>query len=78
MILPLYSIPAIVVILWTARFYEKRLPAQSVSTADMIPDWKLAGTRFGLDQLISPIANTSGIILVNAAGGGWIHLPSDG
>jgi sterol desaturase/sphingolipid hydroxylase (fatty acid hydroxylase superfamily) len=79
MILPLYSIPAIAVILWIARFYEKRLPAESEqSSADIIVDWKLAATRIGLDQLISPIANASGIILVNAAGGGWIHLRSDG
>jgi sterol desaturase/sphingolipid hydroxylase (fatty acid hydroxylase superfamily) len=78
MFLPLYSIPAIAVFLWIARLYEKRLPAQSVSTTDMILDWKLAGTRSGLDQLILPMANASGIILVNAAGGGWIHLRSDG
>jgi sterol desaturase/sphingolipid hydroxylase (fatty acid hydroxylase superfamily) len=78
MILPLYSIPVIAVIVWNVRFYEKRLPAQSVSTTDMILDWKLAGTRIGLDQLILPIANASGIILVNATGGGWIHLRSDG
>jgi sterol desaturase/sphingolipid hydroxylase (fatty acid hydroxylase superfamily) len=79
MILPLYIIPAIAVILWIARFYEKRLPAESEqSSAEIIMDWKLAATRIGLDQLISPIASASGIILVNAAGGGWIHLRSDG
>jgi hypothetical protein len=49
MFLPLYSIPAIAVILWITRLYEKRLPAQSEqSNADIIVDWKLAGTRIGL------------------------------
>jgi sterol desaturase/sphingolipid hydroxylase (fatty acid hydroxylase superfamily) len=79
MILSLYSIPAIAAILWVARFSEKRFPAESEqSTAEVIVDWKLAATRIGLDQLISPIANASGIMLVNAAGGGWFHLRSDG
>ena len=79
MIVPLYCIPAIAVILWIVRFYEKRLPAESEqSSAEIVVDWKLAATRIGLDQLISPIANVSALMLVNAGGGGWIHLPSDG
>jgi len=79
MIFPLYSIPAIAVILWIVRYFEKRLPAESEqSTAEIIVDWKLAATRIGIDQLISPITTASGIILVNAAGGGWINLRSDG
>jgi hypothetical protein len=39
---------------------------------------EVAATRIGLDQVVWPVANASRIILVNAAGGGWIHLPFDG
>jgi sterol desaturase/sphingolipid hydroxylase (fatty acid hydroxylase superfamily) len=79
MILSLYSIPAIAVILWIVRYFEKKLPAQSEqSNADIIVDWKLAATRIGIDQLISPVTTASGIMLVNAMGGGWISLRADG
>jgi sterol desaturase/sphingolipid hydroxylase (fatty acid hydroxylase superfamily) len=62
-----------------ARQFEKRSPAEpDQSIADVIVDWKLAGLRFGLGQLLSPVKNACAIMLVNAAGGGWIHLRSDG
>jgi sterol desaturase/sphingolipid hydroxylase (fatty acid hydroxylase superfamily) len=79
MLVPLWSIPVIAAILWLARFYEKRVPVErEQSSAAVIADWKLAYLRIGISQLLFPITGASAIIIVNAAGGGWIHLRSDG
>jgi sterol desaturase/sphingolipid hydroxylase (fatty acid hydroxylase superfamily) len=79
MALPLWSVPAIAVILWIARFCEKRYPVESEQpNAAIIVDWKLAAIRIGMDQLIAPLTSASGIMIVNAAGGGWFRLRSDG
>jgi sterol desaturase/sphingolipid hydroxylase (fatty acid hydroxylase superfamily) len=79
MVVPLWSIPVIAVILCIARFYEKRLPVEpEQSRAAVIADWKLAYLRIGMSQLLLPITGSFIIIIVNAAGGGWIHLRSDG
>jgi sterol desaturase/sphingolipid hydroxylase (fatty acid hydroxylase superfamily) len=78
-VFPLWSVPAIAAILWIARFCEKRYPAESEQpSAAIIVDWKLAAIRIGLDQLIAPLTSVSGIMIVNAMGGGWFHLRSDG
>jgi sterol desaturase/sphingolipid hydroxylase (fatty acid hydroxylase superfamily) len=62
-----------------ARQFEKRLPIEpEQSTAEIIVDWKLAGLRLVLGRLLSPVTNVCTLILVNAAGGGWIHLRCDG
>jgi sterol desaturase/sphingolipid hydroxylase (fatty acid hydroxylase superfamily) len=62
-----------------ARQFEKRSPIEpEQSTAEIIVDWKLAGLRLILGRLLSPVTNVCTLILVNAAGGGWIHLRSDG
>ena len=78
MVFPLYSVPAIAAILWIARFCEKRFPAGEQPSAEVILDWKLAALRIGINQVLSPITAACGMMLVNAAGGGWIHLRSDG
>jgi sterol desaturase/sphingolipid hydroxylase (fatty acid hydroxylase superfamily) len=75
----IYSTVLIVVILLVTRQFEKRDPIEAEqSTADVIVDWKLAGLRWGLSQLVTPVRNACAIMIVNAAGGGWIHLRSDG
>jgi sterol desaturase/sphingolipid hydroxylase (fatty acid hydroxylase superfamily) len=62
-----------------ARQFEKRNPIEpEQSTAEIIVDWKLTGLRLVLGKLLSPVTNVCTLILVNAAGGGWIHLRSDG
>jgi sterol desaturase/sphingolipid hydroxylase (fatty acid hydroxylase superfamily) len=44
----------------------------------VIGDWKFAALRIGINQLISPLTAACGIMVVNATGGGWFHLRSDG
>jgi sterol desaturase/sphingolipid hydroxylase (fatty acid hydroxylase superfamily) len=67
------------VVFLIARQFEKRSPIEpDQSTAEVIVDWKLAGVRYALGQLLSPVKNTCAMMLVNAAGGGWIHLRSEG
>jgi sterol desaturase/sphingolipid hydroxylase (fatty acid hydroxylase superfamily) len=79
MIFPLWSTPTIVVIVWAAWFLQRKFPLEhEQSTAAVIADWKLAGLRVGITQLIGPVTAASGIMIINAMGGGWIHLRSDG
>ena len=69
----------LIVILLIARQFEKRTPLDSKqSTVEVIMDWKLAGVKLGMNQLLSPLTAASGVMIVNAMGGGWIHLRSDG
>lgn len=41
-------------------------------------DWKLTLTRIGMDQLIAPLMGVTGVLIINAAGGGLFHLRSEG
>ena len=67
------------VILLVARQFEKRSPIErDQSTADVIVDWKLSGLNFATKQLLVPATNACAMMVVNAAGGGWINLRSDG
>jgi sterol desaturase/sphingolipid hydroxylase (fatty acid hydroxylase superfamily) len=69
----------LVVVVLIARQFEKRSPIETEqSTAAVIVDWKLGGLRLVLSKLLSPVKNACIIMLVNVAGGGWIHLRSDG
>jgi len=75
----IYSTVLICVVLLTTRQFEKRHPIEAEqSTTDVIVDWKLAGLRWVASQPLTPLKNTCAIMIVNAAGGGWIHLRSDG
>jgi sterol desaturase/sphingolipid hydroxylase (fatty acid hydroxylase superfamily) len=66
-------------VLLVARQFERKFPLDSKqSSAAVIVDWKLAALKFGINQLLSPVTTACGIMLINAAGGGWIHLRSDG
>ena len=78
MVFPLWCVPAVAVIVWAAWFCERKFPATDQPMAAVLLDWKLAATRFGIDQLIFPVAGASGIMIVNVMGGGWVHLRSDG
>jgi sterol desaturase/sphingolipid hydroxylase (fatty acid hydroxylase superfamily) len=75
----IYSMVTIVAILLIARHFEKRFPLDSEqSTAAVSVDWKLTALNIGINKLLSPVTSACAIILVNAAGGGWFHLRSDG
>lgn len=76
---PLWSTPAIAVIVWAALLLQKKIPVEpEQSTAAVIRDSKLAGLRVGITQLIVPLTAVSGIMIINTMGGGWIQLRSDG
>jgi sterol desaturase/sphingolipid hydroxylase (fatty acid hydroxylase superfamily) len=69
----------LVVVLLIARQFEKRSPAETEqSNASVIVDWKLAALKFGMNKLVSPVAAVCSIMVINAAGGSWIYLRSDG
>ena len=69
----------IIVIFLIVRQFERRLPIEKAqSTVEIIVDWKLAFLRLTTSQLLSPVAGAWALMLVNATGGGWIHLRSDG
>jgi sterol desaturase/sphingolipid hydroxylase (fatty acid hydroxylase superfamily) len=79
MIFPLWSVPVIAVILWIMRFCEKKFPVNlDHYSPEVAVDWKLAFLRIGINQLIAPVTASCAIMLINATGGGWIHLRSDG
>jgi sterol desaturase/sphingolipid hydroxylase (fatty acid hydroxylase superfamily) len=69
----------ILLVLLIAREFEKRNPIETKqSTAAIIADWKLSGLNLVAKNLLAPTTAASTMILVNAAGGGWINLRSDG
>jgi sterol desaturase/sphingolipid hydroxylase (fatty acid hydroxylase superfamily) len=73
------STAVIVISLLVAKQFEKRSPIErDQSTADVIVDWKLSGLNFATKQLLVPATNACAMMVVNAAGGGWINLRSDG
>jgi sterol desaturase/sphingolipid hydroxylase (fatty acid hydroxylase superfamily) len=79
----IYGIITAIAIPLIGRHFEKRFSIDSEqyggsSTANVILDWKLAAVQIGITMLLSPITTASGIMIINAAGGGWIHLRSDG
>jgi sterol desaturase/sphingolipid hydroxylase (fatty acid hydroxylase superfamily) len=79
----IYGIITATAIPLIGRHFEKRFSIDSEqyggsSTANVILDWKLAAVQIGITMLLSPITTASGIMVINAAGGGWIHLRSDG
>jgi sterol desaturase/sphingolipid hydroxylase (fatty acid hydroxylase superfamily) len=66
-------------VLFIASRFEKRAPVEPKQpTADIIVDWKLAGLKFVTGNLLSPVKRAGVIMIVNAVGGGWIHLRTDG
>jgi sterol desaturase/sphingolipid hydroxylase (fatty acid hydroxylase superfamily) len=78
-VLSISTTAILVVTLLIARQFEKKSPIEpEQSTAEIILDWKFAGLRLALSKLLSPVTSVCTILLVNAAGGGWIHLRSDG
>jgi sterol desaturase/sphingolipid hydroxylase (fatty acid hydroxylase superfamily) len=67
------------VILLIAKQFEKRIPVEAEqSRAAVIVDWKMAAIKIVMNKLLSPITMGCGIMVINAAGGGLIHLRSDG
>jgi sterol desaturase/sphingolipid hydroxylase (fatty acid hydroxylase superfamily) len=79
MVFPLWSTPAIAVIVWALWFLQRKFPVESAqSTAAVFVDWKLAGLRLVIRTLVGPLTAASGIMIINATGGGWVHLRADG
>jgi len=73
------SVALTLTIVLIARQFEKRNPIEiNQSVADVIVDWKLASLHFIAKRLLAPVTGASTMIIVNAAGGGWIRLRSDG
>jgi sterol desaturase/sphingolipid hydroxylase (fatty acid hydroxylase superfamily) len=73
------NIALLLTILLIARQFEKRNPIEiNQSIADVVVDWKLASLNFITKRFLAPVTSASTVIIVNAAGGGWIHLRSDG
>ena len=68
-----------VLIVLITRQFEKRNPIEAEqSTAAAVVDWKLAALKWSASQLLKPFTSACAVMLVNAVGGGWIHLRSDG
>ena len=66
-------------VLLVARQFEKRNPIEvEQPTAAVIADWKLGSLRLFTYQILSPLTNTCAIMVINALGGGWFHLRTDG
>jgi sterol desaturase/sphingolipid hydroxylase (fatty acid hydroxylase superfamily) len=75
----LASTVILVILLSIARQFEKRNPIETKQpTAGVIVDWKLAGLNLATKQLLAPATSACAMMVVNAAGGGWINLRSDG
>jgi sterol desaturase/sphingolipid hydroxylase (fatty acid hydroxylase superfamily) len=70
--------PAVAVILCIVWFFERKFPATEQPIADVILDWKLATLHLVINKMLLPIAALSAAMIVNATGGGWVHLRSDG
>jgi sterol desaturase/sphingolipid hydroxylase (fatty acid hydroxylase superfamily) len=69
----------LVIVLLIARQFEKRNPIEPKQSATgVIADWKLAGLNLVTKQLLAPASSACAMMVVNAAGGGWINLRSDG
>ena len=67
------------VVVLIARQFEKRRPIEAKQRAtDVIVDWKLVGLNVSAKYLFAPVTAACSIMIVNAAGGGWIVLRSDG
>jgi sterol desaturase/sphingolipid hydroxylase (fatty acid hydroxylase superfamily) len=62
-----------------ARQFERRWPIdRDLPRFEVISDWKVTGVNVGLSWLVGPLTAMSSTAIVNAAGGGLIHLRSDG
>ena len=69
----------LVIIVLIARLFEKRNPIETKQPAShVLVDWKLAGLNLATKHLLLPLTNACAMVVVNAAGGGWINLRSDG
>jgi sterol desaturase/sphingolipid hydroxylase (fatty acid hydroxylase superfamily) len=67
------------IVLLVARQFEKKFPIETEqSTTNVILDWKLAVLKYSIGQLLAPIVSVCGLLVINAVGGGWVHLRSDG
>ena len=71
LVFPLWSTPAIALVVWALWFFQRKFPVEpEQSMTAVIADWKLAGLRIVLRTLIGPLAAASGIMIINATGGG--------
>jgi sterol desaturase/sphingolipid hydroxylase (fatty acid hydroxylase superfamily) len=62
-----------------ARQIEKKWPIDpDLSHSDILADWKAVGITLVLSALVEPFSAVCAVAIVNAAGGGFIHLRTDG
>jgi sterol desaturase/sphingolipid hydroxylase (fatty acid hydroxylase superfamily) len=78
MVFPIWITPVIVKIVWVVWYCERKFPATEQPIANVLLDWKLVASRIGMGQLVFPVTGACGIMIVNAMGGGWFHLRTDG
>ena len=72
-----FSVLATIVLV--ARQLEKRWPIDAnISHAEIVADWKATGTNYVLSMLTGPFAALCSAMVAKAAGGGFIHLRTDG
>jgi sterol desaturase/sphingolipid hydroxylase (fatty acid hydroxylase superfamily) len=75
------AVATIFVVAAYVRLLERRRPidaALSLSNRSVVADWKLVGVNVGLTTVLGPLAAMCGAVIINAAGGGLITLPSTG
>jgi sterol desaturase/sphingolipid hydroxylase (fatty acid hydroxylase superfamily) len=71
------SISLIVVLI--ARQFEKRWPIDpDLPRSEVLSDWIVTGINVTLGWVATPLTAICSTAIVNAAGGGFIHLRSDG
>src|SRR5579859_6453046 len=74
-VLTIFAIAAYVRLLEWRRPIDATL---SLRNRSVISDWKLVGVSAGLTSLLTPVGAMCGAVIINAAGGGLITLPSHG
>jgi len=68
-----------VVFVLIARQLERRWPIDpQLPRSEVVSDWKVTGVNVTLGWAGAPLAAVCSTAIVNAAGGGFIHLRSDG
>jgi sterol desaturase/sphingolipid hydroxylase (fatty acid hydroxylase superfamily) len=75
----LWSYPVLALIVCVLWQLQRKFPLEpNQSSAAVLVDWKLLGLRFVTNVVIGPTVKIASVVIINAAGGGWIHLRSDG
>ena len=75
----IFVVTAIAVLTLIARQFELLWPIDdNLPQSDVVSDWKVVTLNLILAQLAQPFAGACGAVVISAAGGGLIHLRTDG